>query len=181
MSEHLESASLALRIAAGDKEAEEELVQVYGQRIWMLIKARTGDIDGARDLTHDVLVSVLRALRNDQLKKPESLAAFIFSTARNQASNHLRRGWKRTGGEPLRPDVKGVWPTDAFQVEEKKALFLESLKHLDATERQILVMTLVEGLKSGEIANRLGIKPELLRKRKSRAIQKVIEFIRSRR
>jgi DNA-directed RNA polymerase specialized sigma24 family protein len=40
--------------------------------------------------------------------------------------------------------------------------------------------TLVEGEKPGEIAQQLGLSSEVVRQRKSRAVKKVSEYIRSR-
>jgi RNA polymerase sigma-70 factor (ECF subfamily) len=50
----------------------------------------------------------------------------------------------------------------------------------DRVDREILTLTLFEGLKPGEIARRVGLSPEAVRTRKSRAVQRVIEELRSR-
>lgn len=48
---------------------------------------------------------------------------------------------------------------------------------LDPTDRTILLRTLLEGLKPGEIARDLGVSSEVVRTRKSRALKKVIEHV----
>ena len=52
-----------------------------------------------------------------------------------------------------------------------------ALATLDATDRKILLLTLVEGLKPGEIGARLGLTSEIVRARKSRALKKTIERV----
>jgi DNA-directed RNA polymerase specialized sigma24 family protein len=44
----------------------------------------------------------------------------------------------------------------------------------------VLLLTLVDGLKPREIARRLGLSDEVVRARKSRALKKIIEFVRDR-
>jgi RNA polymerase sigma-70 factor (ECF subfamily) len=56
----------------------------------------------------------------------------------------------------------------------------EELKQLDPTDRRILLLTLVEGLKPAEIADRLGLSAEVVRARKSRAVKKIVESTRTR-
>ena len=53
---------------------------------------------------------------------------------------------------------------------ERRTLASEIIADLRPTDRAILRMTLVEGLRSEEAAQRLGITPEAVRKRKSRAL-----------
>ena len=57
------------------------------------------------------------------------------------------------------------------------ALVRRALGILDPTDRRILLMTLVEGLKPGEIGVRLGLTSEVVRARKSRALKKTIDRV----
>jgi len=52
------------------------------------------------------------------------------------------------------------------------------LEQLELTDQRILLLTLVEGLKPGDIAQRLNLTSEVVRARKSRAVRKVTETIR---
>ena len=60
--------SLAQRIFEGDLSAEQELVTTYRRGIFVIATARTRDREVARDLTQDVLVAVLQALREGKLR-----------------------------------------------------------------------------------------------------------------
>ena len=55
---------------------------------------------------------------------------------------------------------------------------MDAISSLDAIDKQILQMTLVDGLKPGVIAQRLSLNPDVVRQRKLRATRRVIEFVR---
>ena len=64
---------------------------------------------------------------------------------------------------------------DPVEDSERAGLVRQALRLLDSTDRQILLLTLMEGLKPGEIAARLGLTSEVVRTRKSRALKKTVE------
>jgi len=92
VSEKLKQASeLAVRILAGDRAAETELVEYYTRPITLILLKRTGCQQLASDLCHDTLVVTLKHLRGGKLKNPQCLSAFIRQTAINISINHYRK------------------------------------------------------------------------------------------
>ena len=85
-----EQSSLAERVRGHEPSAEEELVRLFADRVSVLALARTRDRELARDLTQDVMLAVVLALRNGHLREAERLAAFVYGTARNVINNYLR-------------------------------------------------------------------------------------------
>src|SRR5215470_4033362 len=81
---------LVERVRAGDIAAEEELVSTYRRGVFAIAAARTRDREAALDLTQEVLIAVLKAVRGGQLREPEKLAAFVHGIARNLINNYLR-------------------------------------------------------------------------------------------
>ena len=75
-------------------------------------------------------------------------------------------------------DTAEAW-TDPLESEERRQLVGRALAAVGRQDRRILVLTLVEGLKPGEIADRLGLKHDVVRTRKSRALRKLVERLRS--
>jgi RNA polymerase sigma-70 factor (ECF subfamily) len=173
-----EQASLAGRIRTGDSSAEEELVRLFGERVFLVAVVRTRDREAARDLTQEVLLAVLAALRNGHLREEERLSAYVYGTARNLVNNYLRQRSQQPALIPLDPDVAFVQPSFELENSERRSLVQSALARLDAGERRILLLTLVEGLKPGEIARRLGLNPMVVRARKSRALKKVMKAVR---
>jgi RNA polymerase sigma-70 factor, ECF subfamily len=174
----LQQSTLAERVRCRESSAEEELVRLFSDRVRFLVLARTRDAEAARDLTQDVMLAVVRALRNGQLHEPERLAAFVYGTARNLLNNHLRIRSRRPVEDPIDTALSLSSTADPVENAERVALVRRALGDLDGTDRRILLMTLVEGLKPGEIAGRLGLTSEVVRTRKSRALKKAIERVR---
>src|SRR5258705_12513314 len=84
------AAVLARRILAGDRSAEDELVNTYRRGVFVIAVARTRDREAAHDLTQEILIAIIKALREGQLREATKLTAFIQGTARNLINNYLR-------------------------------------------------------------------------------------------
>lgn len=169
---------LAGRIRNGDPAAEAELVHQFGPRIFVMACIRTRDRETARDLVQDVLIAVICSLRSGKLENAEKLAAFVHGTARNLINNHLRG--KRQ--KPVEEPITGELARSGFEVQVEEAqrlrLVQRALEQMGTEDNRVLVMTLVQGLKPREIAEELGLTPEVVRTRKLRAMRKVTDLVR---
>jgi RNA polymerase sigma-70 factor (ECF subfamily) len=168
---------LAERIRGQEPSAEEELVRLFGGRVRVLVLARTRDPEVARDLAQDVMLAVVRAVRGDQLRDPERLAGFVYGTARNVVNNYLRTRSRAPKEDPIDAAAHVASAVEPVDNGERIALVRRTLAALDPTDRRILLLTLVEGLKPGEIGARLGLSSDVVRARKSRALKKTIERV----
>jgi RNA polymerase sigma factor (sigma-70 family) len=171
--------TLVERIRRQDPSAEEELVHLFSARVTFLVLARTRDREAARDLTQDVMLAVVLALRNGRLREAERLAAFVYGTARNVINNYLRMRGRQPKEDPIGDGLSLPSMPDPIEHTERADLVQRALGALDSTDRKILLLTLVEGLKPGEIAVRLGLTSEVVRTRKSRALKKTIERVKT--
>jgi RNA polymerase sigma factor (sigma-70 family) len=172
--EPADQSNLVARLAQGDPAAESELVEHFTPRIRAMMMARTRDGDLARDLTQDTLIALLQALRQGQLREHDRLAAFAHGIARNICNNFFRTRQREPISTELAEDLAVAAPGDDPEEREKLALLQEGLAELSEGDRQILQMTLADGLKPGEIAERLGLTSEVVRARKSRAQKRVV-------
>ena len=169
--------SLAERIRTREPSAEEELVRLFSDRIRVLVLARTGDPETARDLAQEVMLAVVRALRDEQVREPERLAGFVYGTARNVINNYLRARSRLPREDSIDAALHLATPPDAVDDSERIALVRRALASLESTDRKILLLTLVEGLKPGAIGVRLALTSEVVRARKSRALKKIIDCV----
>lgn len=169
---------VAERIRDGDPAAEDELVRQFSDRVRVFVAMRTRDREVARDLGQEVMMTVLTALRRGQLREADRLGAFVYGTARNVVNNFLRTD-RRNRPEPLDPRLAATTadPADEFEAGQRQNLVRRALARLHRADRRILLMTLVDGLKPGEIASRLGLTAEVVRARKSRAVRKIVERV----
>jgi RNA polymerase sigma factor (sigma-70 family) len=174
-------ATLARRVEQGDADAEADLARLFEHRIRFMALVRLNGADAALDLTQETLLATLEALRRGSLREPAKLPAFVHGIARNIINNHLRRAATNleVGGDP--PErAAGAEPFSAHVDTERRALVRDCLARLDLLDRRILLLTLVEGMNPREIAAVVGLTPEVVRTRKSRAVKAVRGEIRRR-
>jgi RNA polymerase sigma factor (sigma-70 family) len=169
-----EQASLVERLRSGDADAETEFAHLFWGRLRIMLSARVGDREVAQDLAQDALLAALVELRAGSLRDGERLAAFVYGVGRNIANNYLRRQRAAPIQVTIEPDaLAGPRRSDNLHEQERLRLATAALRLLPAQDREILVLTLVEGLKPGEIALRLRKHVDVIRTRKSRALKKV--------
>lgn len=166
------ASSLAQRILARDRSAEDEMVAVYRRGVFVIAVARTRDREAALDLTQEILIAVLGALRQGQLRDPGKLAAFIQGTARNVISNYLRAKSRHPEVELYDEALAGD-PVEELESLERIRLLRHELQSFSAIDQKILLLSLVDGHSLAEVALRLNLSHDAVRARKSRAVRKI--------
>lgn len=168
-----EQISLAARIQAGDRFAEEQLFNTYQRSVLLITTARTHDREIARDLTQEVFIVVLSALREGRLREPDKLAAFIQGTARNIINNFLRARSRHAECELGELPVEGGNVVEELESAERRRMVHQEIASCSQVDQQILLWSLVDGRPLAEIAGRLGMSHEAVRARKSRLVKKI--------
>ena|SRR5579863_3000053 len=163
---------LAQRILAGDRSAEDELVRTYRRGVFVIAVSRTRDREAAADLTQEILIAVLQALREGRLRETAKLAAFVQGTARNLINNHLRSRTHHLEVE-LDDEAYSGDPVAELESIERRRLVQRELESFSVTDQQILLLSLVDGHSLAEVAQRLNLSHEAVRARKSRAVRKI--------
>jgi RNA polymerase sigma-70 factor (ECF subfamily) len=177
-SETPDLSSLVSRIAAGDPQAESELVEHFAPRVRAMALVRTRDPDLAKDLMQETLLAVLQAFRKGQVRDSDRVAGFVCGVARNVINNHQRRSLKHP--ESSLDDETAIAATardDDHDGQERRRLMARALGTLSPTDRQVLLLTLVDGLKPGQIAQKIGVSADVARTRKSRALKRILEVL----
>lgn len=171
-------ASLVRRIEEGDREAKAELAQLFYVRVRPLASVHLRRSDLATDIAQETILAALEALRAGKLREPEKLPAFVLGIARNLINNYRRRqagNREVVDDPPHRPEETD--PVLARLEEQQLALVRASLLSLNQVDRRILLLTLVQGLTPREIAPIVGLTPEVVRTRKSRAVRALADEI----
>jgi len=170
---------LALRLQAGDAASESELARLFYPHLMAMAASRLSDRETAREIVQEALLAVLSALRQGRLREPEKLPAFVAGTGRNLINSHVRSLAKRP--EPVTlgleeatiPDPDPDASESFLEKEERRDVVLGALRGLKAVDRGILLLTLARGLNPREIAVEMGLKPETIRLRKTRALSRL--------
>src|SRR3954453_4150603 len=88
--------ALAARIQAGDRRAEERVVEIYGRSVAVLLDRHTNGRPEAEDLFQATFRLVLEKLRRGELREPSKLPVFLAQVARSLAIEHYRKATRRT-------------------------------------------------------------------------------------
>lgn len=148
----------------------------FHPRIVAMAVVRLRDPEAAREIAQEVLLAVLVALREGKVRETEKLPAFVSGTTRNLANNHFRSLREQPNTVALDPETPSAvnLVTEAELAEQRRAV-RGALERIDARDRVILLLTLVEGMNPREIAPRVGLSVENVRTRKMRAVRQVTE------
>jgi RNA polymerase sigma factor (sigma-70 family) len=164
---------LATRIHAGDRTAEEEFANTYRRGVMVIATVRTRDREAARDLTQEILIAVLKALREGQLRESAKLAAFVQGTARNLINNYIRSKSRRPECDLDSVVEPTADPVEKLESADRHRLVRRELESFGPTDQQILLLSLVDGHSLVEVAQRLELSHDAVRARRSRMIRKI--------
>lgn len=89
-SEAVFAANLLNQIQTGDQRAEAEFVKVYSDILMSILLSDAHDPDIARDCYQITLMIALKKIRAGDIRKPESVLAFLSRTAANVVITHHR-------------------------------------------------------------------------------------------
>jgi RNA polymerase sigma-70 factor (ECF subfamily) len=177
MRSELTDAELARQIGSGrHPEEEAELFRRMAPRVRLYGLRHLRDEYAAEDLTQQVMIATLEALRAGRLREPEKLASFVLGTCRMTVLD-LRRSARRKerllaqfGAE--RPAA--VQPSLPRVDRERLAGCVQDLKE---RERTVVVMTFFDEQTSADVAGFLGISEANVRVIRHRAIHQLRQCI----
>jgi RNA polymerase sigma-70 factor (ECF subfamily) len=179
-SEDADTARLVAGIQAGDRDAFALLYMRYFDRVYRYLRVVVGDAHRAEDATQRVFMKVLDALPRFE-PGPVPFRGWLFAIARNVGLNELR---DRPAEESLDLDSPqrerlaaaeespGLGALD-WITDQELYLFIE---RLPLAQRQVLFLRYLVQLRTGEIAEILGVSPEAVRQHQARALR----FLRAR-
>lgn len=168
----LGDARLAVRIQEGDPAAEKELASRFRARLFAVALARLGDFDAAEDVAQEAMLRGLEALRQGRLQHLEKLGPFLCGTVRHLASSYLRSLRPNPGASLETLEASSDDPEERLGRHELGVLAGRALQCLDAVDQRILLLTVVDGLSSDEVGERLGRSAAAIRQRKRRALRR---------
>jgi RNA polymerase sigma-70 factor (ECF subfamily) len=162
-------ADVALRLAAGDPEAEAELFRRLAPRVRLYGLRHLRDRGAADDLVQDVILMTCDSLREGRVRDPQVLGSFVLGMCRKVVAN-LRRGERRRR-ELLERHGRELVP--AFS-EPEPLLDLERLARcltaLSERERTVVVSSFYAERSADEIGTELGLTPGNVRVVRHRAL-----------
>jgi RNA polymerase sigma factor (sigma-70 family) len=157
-------------LRAGDPRALDACYETYRARLYGFLLRLGGRPELAEELVQETFVRLARhALR---LRPDTHLRGFLFAVARNLWRSHLRWSWvdgTKLVELALGPAPFAGSPHAQLAATEIEARFEEAVRALPAAQREVLLLVVLEHLEPSEIAVLLGLAPDAVRQRLSRA------------
>ena len=171
----LNDTELAQQIGSGSgREAEAEMCRRLAPRIRLYGLRHLRDVHAAEDLTQQVLITTLEALRAGRLREPEKLASFVLGTCRLTVLN-LRRGAQRKQRllEQFGADLPASFQPRIVRLDHD--LLQRCMQNLNERERTVVAMTFYDEQTGADVAAFLGVSEGNVRVIRHRAIRQLRE------
>jgi len=154
----------------GDAAAFDAVFGAYRARVFGYLARMTGRRDLAEDLTQDVFLRLARAARG--LRPDTRLRGWLFTVAHNVLVSHARaaRVTAALASELAeRPTAGGPTPFEAVADSATQLRVERALARLPIASREVILLVAIEGLSAADAGAALGLTPEAVRQRLSRA------------
>lgn len=153
---------LVAAVQAGDRRAEEDLVELFGQGVALLLERHTSGRPEAEDLYQETFRIALQKVRAGDLREPAKLPGFLSRLARNMTIEYYRKTTRRktepaSDRLPERVDPDGD-QLDLLVDRENAALVRRLLGELrNERDREILARFYLAEQDRQHIANDFGL------------------------
>jgi RNA polymerase sigma-70 factor (ECF subfamily) len=181
-SSHVEELKLAQRAAAGEREAQREVVLALMDRVRNTTVYLVGRTPDADDMAQVALMEVLRSLSNYSGRG--SLSAWsnrivvrsVYAQLRKRAARQARRAALAADAraEPLHADA-----TVSLAGDRRRRRITELLNELSEQKRMAVVLKLVHGYSVQEISEMIEVPFETVRSRLRHGRRELMEKVRS--
>lgn len=146
------------RVAADDRDAFREIYNHYYPAVQQYVLLFSFDLSRQDELTQDVFVRIWE--KRHKLTNVESFQNYLFKITKNQVLNYIRgaRVQQRIKEAQLLSDEPATDDTDhKVQLNQYYRMAADAIEQLPAGRKQVLKMSIEEGLTLDEIAEKLGI------------------------
>lgn len=186
----LEDGELARRCAGGDEEAWRVLVGRFQRKVWHVAYQFTGRADEAEELTQEIFLHLLSALRT--FDASGSLPAWLQRVARNYAIDHYRRRRRERSmvvdGEEseelvavARDTTVGNDPHRALEEKDLAAFLRQVIDRLPSELGQAVILRDLQGMSYEEMATNLEIPLGTVKSRINRGRLELAKLLKRRR
>ena len=166
------------RIAAGDASAVRECMNAYGNLVWALARRMSTSASEAEDATQEIFVEIWKsAARYDATMGSE--AVFITTIARRRLIDRLRASKRRPKMELFDEELTALPDTepDSGALAVEVSIVTRALATLGESQREILLMGIVDGLTHSEIATATGKPLGTVKTQIRRGLNKIRELL----
>lgn len=157
----------------GDKDAFCQLYSLYKNRLYRYAFYKLGNADDAQDAVSDCIVSAFEQIGN--LRKPQAFPSWIFSILHNACTRYIKSQIRQRESISTNDESSCV---NLFVVDDNNTTDLQkALSLLKEQERDIVLLSVVAGFNSKEIAKITGLTSGSVRSKLSRSLSKMREYL----
>lgn len=157
----------------GDKDAFCTLYNLYKDKLYRYAYYRLGNADDAEDAVADTIVSAFEQIK--LLKNANSFSSWIFKIHHLTCSKYIKS--QITQRETV--NIADLENSNSFSqsMSNDKTELSEALNQLKADERELVLLSVVAGLSSKEIARITDLASGSVRSKLSRTLAKMRNFL----
>jgi RNA polymerase sigma-70 factor, ECF subfamily len=174
-----EDALLAQALIDGNKEAALSAWRRFSPLVYRTLRRMLGPGVDLQDLTQEVFLRFFGKVK--ELKKRESLRAFVMAIAIRRAQEEIKRRRVRRWFAPLLGDAMMRPTTTEMDPEAREAIvhLYDTIDRLNVRDRTIYILRFVEGLEQAEISAAIGVSVSTVRRRLERLTKRVNSLMNS--
>ncbi|HEX8736218.1 MAG TPA: RNA polymerase sigma factor [Pyrinomonadaceae bacterium] len=170
--------SILQRIAAKDKTAAQECLNAYGGLVWSLARRMCRNMDDAEDAVQEIFIDIWKnAERFDETQASET--TFVAMIARRRLIDRLRKSQRQPQIDSIEEmtiePVKAQDKQMQTAVEAQQAA--EALNALRPEQRQVLQLSIYQGMSHQEIADATGMPIGTVKSHARRGLMEIREVL----
>lgn len=170
----MEELRLIEQARAGDREAFCRIYGEYKDRLYRYAFYRLGNREDAEDAVSECVLSAWKQIRS--LRDPQTFPAWIFRILSGCCGALIRKAMAdRERQEAL--NAEAALQTAEDGPSEKSLMLMEAMGELTEEEQEIVLLSVVAGLKSREIGEITGKAAGTIRSSQSRSLAKMRAFM----
>lgn len=161
----LNDSNLVACLLKGDELAFAEIYSRYKTVLFLHARRMLPDDEQARDIVQEIFTTIW--IKKEELRVSTSLKSYLFSSVKHKILNLLlhQKHVEKHMQSMLRIYNAGSFSTDlALQEKELAQLIEAEIQNLPARMREVFVLSRREELSNKEIAERMGIAEETVKK-----------------
>jgi len=175
----MDEKALINKIHSGDRDAFNELVTGYQQRVFNISYSMLSDYEDAVDASQEVFIRVYRSI--DKFRGESSLSTWIFRITKNICMDFLRKRKEASisidkedeEGQKMEIEDSSKSPEHIAEQNETAKIVRNAINELDDNSRLIITMFDLEGMSYDEISAVLKIPIGTVKSRLNRAREKI--------
>ena len=154
-----EEDTLVAQAKANDPSALSAIYELYFDRIYRYVAVRLSDKDEAEDITQEVFIKVLGAIKNYH-RRSVPFSSWLYSIAKHQVIDHVRHKSRHPASSlenaPVTSPFSGDNPEAAAEISYDMENLRLALIQLTPAQREVIILRFTSDLPMAKVARIMG-------------------------